>query len=375
MAKSLTVCMDIQSAIAQRAGVGRYTKALVEHAGAVAGGHELALFFFDFKRKGIPFPIENAHFRTCTWCPGRIAQKAWKTIGFPPFNWLAGPADVYHFPNFVIPPLTHGRAVVTIHDVSFLRFPEAAEPKNLRYLNSQIRKTVARADMIITDSRFSAGEICERLPVPPEKVRVVHLGLTPNMRAPAAEQVDEMRQALRLTRPYLLFVGTLEPRKNIPFLVECFEHMTSFDGDLVIAGMRGWKYEPILERMRTSSRSGRIRYLEYVEERWLPALYTGADCFVFPSLHEGFGFPPLEAMQCGTPVLSSQAGSLPEVLGEAALFVEGYNAAEWAVQAERLLGDSTLRAHLQAAGHAQAQRYQWRTAARQTWDIYEAVST
>lgn len=366
----MKVCIDIQAAIAQRAGVGRYTKSLVEHLGPLAGPDLLTLFYFDFKQRGIPFHVPGATPRATTWCPGRLAQKAWKTIGWPPFDWFAGAADVYHFPNFVIPPLSRGRALVTIHDVSFMRFPEAAESKNLQYLNSQIRRTVDRADLILTDSQFSADEISELLNVSPDRVRAVHLGLTDNMKMPDAATAASMRERLKLERPYLLFVGTLEPRKNIPFLIDCFERMKMFDGDLVIAGMRGWQVDPILERMQSSPCHERIRYLEYVEEQWLPPLYAEAELFLFPSLYEGFGFPPLEAMRCGTPVLSSRAGSLPEVLGEAAAYMKEYDAEAWARAAEDLLQDSARRQSLGAAGAQQAERYKWEETARQTWELY-----
>ena len=369
----MKVCIDIQAAIAQRAGVGRYTKSLVEHLGPLSGSDTLNLFYFDFKQRGIPFHVPNATLRATTWCPGRMAQKAWKTIGWPPFDWFAGTADLYHFPNFIIPPLSQGRTVVTIHDVSFMRFPDAAEPKNLLYLNGQIRRTVDRADLILTDSQFSADEITELLNVPSDRVKAVHLGLTTNMNAPDATTIDAMRKHLKLDRPYLLFVGTLEPRKNIPFLVECFEQMTAFDGDLVIAGMRGWKVDPILTRMDASPRRERIRYLEYVEEEWLPPLYAGAELFIFPSLYEGFGFPPLEAMRCGIPVLSSRAGSLPEVLGDAAAYVNSYDAQEWAHATEALLQDVDRRKALSAAGEQQAATYRWEETARQTWELYREV--
>lgn len=367
--------MDIQSAIAQRAGVGRYTKALAEHMGPLSGDDELRLFYFDFRRRGVPFPTPHSLQRSVTWCPGRLAQKAWKTLDLPPFDWFAGQADLYHFPNFVIPPLRRGRAVVTIHDVSFLRFPEAAEPANLRYLNAQIRKTVDRADCILTDSEFSAREMAELLDVPPDRIRAVPLGLTPNMLPPPPEAVAAQRTALKLDRPYVLFVGTFEPRKNIPFLVDSFERMTGFDGDLVLAGMRGWSYEPILDRIRQSPQRRRIHYLEYVDERQLPALYAGAELFVFPSLYEGFGFPPLEAMQCGTPVLSSRRGSLPEVLGEAAAYASIEDPAAWAAAAEDLLNDDARRDALRRAGQEQAGRYRWERTAQETWNVYRETGS
>jgi alpha-1,3-rhamnosyl/mannosyltransferase len=150
--------------------------------------------------------------------------------------------------------------------------------------------------------------------------------------------------------------------------------MTAFDGDLVIAGMRGWKYESILERLRASPRKRVIRYLDYVDDNELPALYAGAEVFLFPSIYEGFGFPPLEAMLCGVPVLASTAGSLPEVLGEGARLIAEFDAERWAGEALRLLADSAARRTLIEKGRAWAQRYTWRETARQTWAIYRKVA-
>jgi glycosyltransferase involved in cell wall biosynthesis len=326
----MKICVDIQPAIAQRAGVGRYTQCLVEHLGPLLEGDSLRLFYFDFRRRGLPFPVPGATFHALHWCPGRLAQWSWKTLSWPPFDRFYVDADVYHFPNFILPPLRRGAAVVTVHDMSFLRFPRFAENRNRRYLTGRIRDTVRRADAVITDSQFSAGEIRALIESSMTRIVPIYPGIGDGFRAPEPESVRAEAHRLGLTRPYLLTVGTLEPRKNIPFLVEVFERLSGYDGDLVIAGMPGWKVAPILERMATSRRAGRIRYLRYVDGAVLPALYAGADLFLTASVYEGFGFPPLEAMACGTPVISSRGGSLPEVLGDGALVVDGYEADAWA---------------------------------------------
>jgi len=274
----------------------------------------------------------------------------------------------------VRPPLTRGRSMVTIHDVSFLRHPETTEERNLRYLRSQIHKTSARADAIITDSRFSKAEIEELLDVDPARVFAVHLGLDQGRAAVAPAALDALRARYGLARPFLLSVGTLEPRKNYTFLIDLFERMEDFDGDLVIAGMPGWKYEPVIERARSSSRAERIRILEYVDEQHLAALYSSAELFVITSLYEGFGFTPLEAMAAGTPVLSSRGGSLPEVLGDAAELIAGFDADEWAETATDLLSDSERRARMSAAGREHVGRYSWEKCAAETLAVYESVA-
>ena len=370
----MRVCLDIQAGVAQRAGVGRYTRMLAEHLPALAGADEISFFYFDFRGQGIPLQVPRDRQRALRWCPGRVVQAAWKALRWPPFDWLAGRADLYHFPNFVLPPVRSGKTVVTVHDASFVRYPEFAEARNLRYLAARIHDTLRRADAVITDSEFSGAELRDLLHAASEKVFPIHPGIASDLTRAPDEAVRRLRAEFGLDRPYLLTVGTLEPRKNLPFLVTVFEALSAYDGDLVIAGMPGWKYEPILARMKASPRAARIRYIQYVPDEALPALYTGAELFVFPSLYEGFGFPPLEAMACGTPVVSSTGGSLSEALGDAALMVGEFAPEAWTHSVTRALTDSELRARLVEAGRRRAAAYTWAETARRTWDVYRKVA-
>lgn len=369
----MRICVDIQPAVSQRAGIGRYTKSLVQHLGEFSGDDHVLLFHFDFKGRGLGFEIPGAELRSIRWCPGRAAQQAWKRLHFPPYNWFAGAADVYHFPNFVIPPLSVGRKVVTIHDMSFVRHPDFAEDRNLRFLSAAIRYTADRADAIVTDSGFSASEIVDILGVASDRVFPIHLGVAPECVRPDNATLARTRQALGLDRPYLLTVGTIEPRKNIPFLVEIFERLSGFDGDLVLAGMDGWKFQPILDRIRSSPKAARIRRLRGVPDEQMPALYAGAEALVITSFYEGFGLPPLEAMACGTPVISSCGGSLPEVLTPAAVLIQGFDPAPWCAAIQDVLRDTARRNRMIQAGLDHAARYTWRETARKTWDVYRRV--
>jgi glycosyltransferase involved in cell wall biosynthesis len=370
----MKVCIDIQSTITQRAGVGRYTRQLVQNLGATRRDNDsFVLFYFDFKREGIPAKSPGAEMHPVRFCPGRLARLAWKHFDWPPFNFFAPKADLYHFPNFILPPLRGGRAVVTIHDMSFLRFPQFAERKNQEYLSSRIHDTAARADALITDSNFSGREICELLKVPSGKVFPIHLGISDEFRPQDPDRTRSALAGLGISRPYLLTVGTVEPRKNIEFLVTVFEKLRGFDGELVIAGMQGWDCGPIMKRIAESSRKGDIRYIEYVDDSRLPMLYTGAQLFVCASFYEGFGFPPLEAMACGTPVLSSGGGSLAEVLGNGAVIVHEFDPDAWKVQAEKLLSDTALRNRMIEEGKKTSAKYTWAETARKTWGVYRKV--
>lgn len=369
----MKVVIDMQAAVTQKAGVGRYARELAEHLAAIMPTDELVLSCFDFKRNAEVPAIPNAQFQPCRWIPGRAIQGAWNKLRFPPFNWLTGRADLYHFPNFIIPPLSTGKAVVTIHDLSFIRYPQFAEHRNILYLNRHIHKTAARADAIITISHFSAQEICTYLKVPAERVFPIHLGIDPRFRRPAPDSLKSTLATLNLNRPYLLTVGTVEPRKNIPHLVRVFEAMQDFDGDLVIAGGNGWKMESILERIRTSPRAASIKLIGYTGDDTLPALYAGAEVFLLPSFYEGFGFPPVEAMACGTPVVSSTGGSLSEVLGDGAVLLNHFEIDGWTEAIRQVLGDSEFRQALVVRGHAKAASYTWQTTAQKTLDVFRQV--
>ncbi len=370
----MKVCIDIQSAVTQRAGVGRYTREIVQHLASAAPDDRFLLPYFDFRNDASPIDVPNAEMRPIRWCPGRIAQLAWKTIQWPPYDMFSGNADVYHFPNFIIPPLRNKKSVVTIHDMSFVPYPHFAEGRNVRYLNAHIKNTVKRADAIITVSHFSAREICTYLGVPEERVFAIHHGISDTFARPGEEETARVLTECKLDRPYLLTVGTIEPRKNIPLLIDIFEKLEDFDGDLVIAGGLGWKYEPIMERIKNSPRAESIRCPGYTADEQLPALYAGASAFMVTSYYEGFGFPPVEAMACGTPVISSTGGSLAEVLGEGAVLVDSTSSEAWLDPVRKVLGDSSFREELITRGFKKAAGYRWAQAAAKTMDVYRQVA-
>ncbi len=370
----MKIVVDIQSAVTQQAGVGRYTRELVQNLAALCHANQLRLMYFDFKRGAQPFAVPNAQVHPIRWIPGRGIQCMWKTLRLPPYNWLAGTADVYHFPNFVIPPLSRGKAVVTIHDLAFMRFPQFSEERNAHFLNHNIHKTAARADAVITVSHFSAQEITTYLNIPAERVFPIHHGIDARFCRPADEDIRAVLRKRGITRPYLLTVGTIEPRKNISHLVRVFEAMPDFDGDLVIAGGKGWKFEPILERIRNSPRADSIKCIGYTADEDLPALYAGAAVFLLASFYEGFGFPPVEAMACGTPVVSSTGGSLAEVLGDGAVCINDYDIDAWTAAIQNVLHNSGFRGALTARGRARAASFTWRETALKTLDVFRQVT-
>lgn len=371
----MRICLDLQAAIAQRAGVGRYVACLATYlAQQKPPDAEICLFCFDFRRRASFECLPGTSLRRVRWLPGRLAQKAWAWFQWPPFDYLAGAADVFHFPNFIRPPLTRGHSVVTIHDLSFLHHPETTEERNLHYLRTHIHDTVERADAIVTDSQTIAEEIRAQWPDAAGRVVAVPLAPPENFFRPPADTIARVRAIRRLNRPYILSVGTLEPRKNYAFLIEVFERLREFDGDLVLAGRPGWKWAATAARIAASPRAARIHCIEPAHDIEMCALYAGAEIFVCASIYEGFGFPPLEAMRCGVPVVVSTGGSLPEVCGDGAVIVNGFEAERWAVEIQHVLTNSSLRSALVERGRANLSRFSWAETARRMWAVYRAVA-
>lgn len=374
-------CLDYQPAVAQGAGIGRYVRELARGvASALSPEESLSLFWCDFRRRGAGAPVPGARGRVFRAVPGAVMQKAWTHLRFPPFDWFAGAADVFHFANFVSRPVRRGRTVVTIHDMSFERFPQFAEERNRRFLHAFAGRSAEKADAIIADSEFSRREIEELIPGARGKVRAIHLGISPDFAPPSEAEKAAARKAMGLERPFLLDVGTVEPRKNLEFLVDFWEKIAGEGVDLVVAGSPGWRCEPILARFEEAQRRfpGRFHYVRRVPDGTLSALYGAASLFAIPSHYEGFGFPPLEAMACGTPVLSSDGGSLPEVLGSSAKIIRGFDADEWAAAAMRLVreerDDEAAHAARVKAGRARAASYSWRRCALETLEVYRSLA-
>jgi glycosyltransferase involved in cell wall biosynthesis len=302
-------------------------------------------------------------------------------LGYLPLRLAALRADVYHGPAAFLPLFKLGyRTVVTIHDLVSFLFPDTVPRKYSLYMRLMTRAAVRSADRVIAVSRATQIDLERVLRVPPARTVVIHEAVAPEFAVatpPAA--VDAVVRRYGLRRPYCLFVGNLEPRKNLGRLVEAFGrvrargHHPGSPPQLVLTGTRAWLYGGIFRRVEAQGLAGDVIFTDYVPAEDLPALYAGAACFVFPSLYEGFGLPVLEAMAAGAPVIASRAGAIPEVAGDAALLVDPVRVEEIAEAIEAVLADRALRDRLVAAGRARARTFSWETVARQTLAVYESV--
>lgn len=362
---------------AQRTGTENYSLQLIRHLLTLESGHRFRLY--------CDHPRPNALADL-----GAAGQTEVRVIPFPRL-WThlrlsaevkAHPPDVLFVPSHVLPLLHPRRSVVTVHDLGYTAFPEAHRRFNRWYLAAGTRFSARTARHVLADSQATKEDLVRHCGVDPAHVTVVYLGRDTTL-APVVDMASlaEVQKKLGIAqsgrlRPYLLTVGTLQPRKNLVRLIEAFAlvRLTQPELCLVLAGQRGWLSDPIFQRVEDLGLQQHVLFPGFVSDDDLPALLSGALAFAFPSLYEGFGFPVLEAQACGTPVLTSTTSSLPEVAGEAALFVDPMNTEAIADGLLRLVIDSTLREHLRSAGFANIQRFSWQRCARETLYILELTA-
>lgn len=282
-----------------------------------------------------------------------------------------------HSPDFIPPAWGAKKYVITVHDLNFLYYPDYLTAESRRYYLEQIGWAVQKADHISADSHHTRQDLLERLNVPPEKVTTVHLAANPVYEQPvSAAQLEAILAEYNLPRGFLLFVGTLEPRKNIPTLLKAYARLRPHLADipLVLVGGKGWLYEEIFATIEELGLRPHVRHLQGVSDEKLAGLYAAASLLALPSHYEGFGLPPLEAMHQGCPVITSDRGSLPEIVGVAGLLLDADEVDAWAEAMNRVVHDSALRQQMTQAGYVQAQKFKWENAAARTLAIYRGES-
>lgn len=288
------------------------------------------------------------------------------------------PVDLLHV-QFTAPPLTACPVVATIHDLSFEHLPETFNRRSRLQLRLTVRRTARRAAHVLASSHFSRAQIMSSYGLPADRVSVTHLAAAPEL-TPVTDtgELQRVRERYHITGQYLLAVGSLQPRKNLVRLINAYSALCRERGAdncpaLVLVGKRGWLYDDILHAAAASPVQQRITFTGYVPAGDLAALYSGALGFVYPSFYEGFGLPPLEAMQCGAPVLVGDRTSLPEVVGSAGLTVDPFDERAIAGGLARIVGDAQLRDELRRRGLARAKEFTWTATARRTLSVYEQV--
>ena len=374
----MRIGIDYTPAVRQHGGIGRYTRELVGALLAQDSSHRYTLFA---AVGGV-----NAEEWTSGQGTARVAFRSfpvsddwlariWHRLRLPiPVETITGIVDTFYSPDFVLPPtLPHARTLLTVHDLSFLLYPEHFVPKLVRYLTTVVPRSIARADRVLADSESTRDDLISQYDTPPDKVEVLYSGADSRFQpSPTSGEQERLQARYRIgKRPYVLSVGTLQPRKNYVNLIRAFARLEC-GTQLLIAGGWGWLYECVFAE--AEKHNDRVHLLGLVDDADLPALYRNAALFALPSLYEGFGLPVLEAMACGIPVVCSDCSSLPEVAGDAALLVDPCDPDAIAAAMTTVLTDDDQRIEMVSRGLAQASRFTWDKAARQLLDVFDSLA-
>jgi len=380
----MRIAIDYSAAVNQHAGIGRLVRNQVLALADLDHDNDYRLVYARPNRDSTPqFPKARNFTRHEVGLGERWLTILWHRVKLPlPADWLTGPVDVYHCPDFVLPPLRKARGILTVHDLAFLMRPDCADERLRGYLEEVVPRSVRRADFIIADSENTRNDLVVLLGAQPASIAVVPGGVEDRFN-PITDvtQLKRARDKLGVgDAPFVLAIGVLEPRKNLNRLMDAFRALKQRDKvapelKLVLAGGKGWLYDDIFDHHADSPVRDDILMPGFVADELLPAIYSAADVLAFPSLYEGFGLPILEAMACGTPVVASRASCLPEVAEGAALLIDPANVDGLAAALELALIDAETRSGLIERGRQRASEYSWRRAAEQLLDVYRKVGT
>jgi len=368
-----SIGIDYTAAYEQGAGIGRLVRQLVAALAMEDAETRYKLLVAGATPQRLP-PAPGANF---AWYPTRVtplwfARLWYRARFYYPVELFTGRVQLFHATDFVLPPhLPTTKTLLTVHDLSYVRAPETATPILKRYLDRVVPWSVRRADHILADSQATKDDLVQLYETPAEKITVLYSGVDPRFSRVA--EVEPIRAKYNIPpSPYIFSIGTVQPRKNYTRIIEALHSLgEAFQAvNLVIAGGKGWLDAPIYQTIEALGMGERVRFIGYADDADLPALYSGATLTAYPSLYEGFGFPIIESMACGTPVLTGNVSSMPEVAGDAALIVDPYSVQAIATGIRTLLTDEGLRATLITNGYPQAARFSWQQAARQLKAIY-----
>lgn len=377
----MKIGIDYTAALKQSGGIGRYARGLITTLAELDDqNHYTLLATPDAPREGLNTfqPYNNFSHRTLP-LPERWMTIGWHRFYLPiPVEWFAGELDLFHSPNFILPPVRRAKTLLTVHDLSFIRHPRGAVDSLRRWLNKVVPRSLARADHVLADSHSAKNDLIDLFKLSPEKITVVGAGVEPRFR-PITDphKLNAVRQRYRLpAEKFILGLGTLEPRKNFTGLIEAFSQSPVRETHhLVIAGAKGWLYDDIFKAVETSPVADRIHLTGFVADDDLPALYSLADVFAFPSHYEGFGIPVIEAMACGTPVVCANNSSLPEIAGQAALQIVATDIFALSEALYCVVVDLSLRETFIRNGFIQAQKFAWTAATQRLLSVYQTLLT
>ncbi len=366
----MRIGIDARLVYYSQAGIGQYILHLIGGLARIDHENEYVLLQ---SRKDESMILEQPNFRRVSlWTPSHHRLERYSLN----VELIRLGLDVLHSPDFIPPHRPHCKSVITIHDLAFLLYPHFLTKESARYYG-HIDQAVRWTDHIIAVSQSTKRDVIQHLGVPEDKITVVYEAANPIFQPMDREEArKQVRLRYGVDGPYILFVSTIEPRKNVPTLIravwqliDCYKE----DVHLILAGGKGWLYEDAFAMVDSLRLDDRVHFVGRVSSDDLLYLYNAAELLAHPAFYEGFGLPPLEAMACGLPVVVSNVASLPEVVGDAGLLFDPHEVDELTVAMWRVLSDESLRREMREKGLAQAARFSWERAARETLDIYRLV--
>ena len=364
-------------------GIGQFSKHLIEACLEQESDIDFEITRLLMPHRKFVPPLKeysNLSYRVARWIPPVIYYQSFKRLPWvPPYDLiLFRKYDAFIFFNFVTYPLSKStKSLLFVHDLSYIRYPEYTSPKNRVYMEKFVPRSIKQSTRVITISEFSKKEICEYYKVPEDKVSVVTPAVDHTVFYPRDyHSIDVIRKKYNIKDKYILSVCTLEPRKNLLGVLDAYEMLPDkikSGFTLVLAGGKGWLDEELDTKIKNLSSKYDIVRTGYVPDEDLPILYSGASVFVFPSFYEGFGMPVLEAMACGTPVITSNNSSLPEVVDNAGIMIDAKDSTKLAKDIDRVLTDTKLAKELRDKGIAQARKFSWDKSAKKMLKILKDI--
>lgn len=356
----MKIAIDIQTTLGQKVGMGIYVANLIDRLPKIdsppAGGNEY-LFFAPKTNKDLSVP----------------KRFFWDQFGFPK-QAKKEKVDILHQPCFSAPMFYNGKIVVTAHDIITMLFPSKMARASNFFFSRFMPWSYRFADLIIADSNHTKNDIVKHLKIKADKIHVVHLAANSNFKPIEKNNLEKVKNKYQLNFPYILHVGTLEPRKNLNFLIRAYhlaKEKYKIPHKLVITGKKGWHYQELFSEVERLNLENEVIFTGYIPDEEMPAIYNLADLFAFPSFYEGFGLPPLEAMSCGAPVVSSNTSSLPEVVGDAGVLLPPKGEKLWAEKMAEVLNNGKLRITMGNKGVEQAKKFSWDKCAKETIEVYK----
>ncbi|MEL6148958.1 MAG: glycosyltransferase family 1 protein [Chloroflexota bacterium] len=377
----VSIGIDYTPAYEQGGGIGRYVRELVQALALQDSQTDYRLFVAGAEAAQLPAsPADNFHW-TPTRLPTMWLARIWHRARLPyPVERFTGDLGIFHATDFVLPPTYPStKTILTVHDLSFVRTPETAAPRLRRYLNRVVPRSIARADHVLADSAATKRDIIDLYGTFPEKITVLLSGVNRGRFSPVEDKwtllATQRKYGIDPDTPYVFSIGTVQPRKNYSMLVRAVAKLRARDicVNLVIAGGRGWLEDDFYQTIERLNAHNYVRMIGFADDDDLAALYSAAACTAFVSLYEGFGFPVLESMACGTPVVTSNVSSLPEVAGDVAPIVDPYEIDQTVSVLQQVLSDGGYAKKLRQRGLGHVHNFTWEQAALNLQAVYRQI--